>query len=491
MFHISDIEHFGGECDRDGETFKKLEELAQDYRNLGSRIEGVLAKAEGLVMALHKERFIKANEDSIQAAPKQVIISQPVATTTISKPNPHKGAHPPPQSPNHQSKSSACQNKLIEKINLQLKETSTLREKLKELDLKVADSKNLKKEITLKDKAISEIKETNENLKIQIDKLLREKSEQNETIKELNEVIQKLQFKDNPLTNKVQAKSSAVPCPNVNKDNIPEFLKKGDLIRNIGDIANQKFKNEDVLKSNIEEIMLEISNEKRKAAEHRNAINDKINSIGLTLESKMRKKLNKYRGERSSQIAEFETNIKRKFGNILRSINDEDLRYVENRLRTNKDNMNQSIKKLEDHQAEINKEIFKDILEIKEQNAEMRILVKNKENEIQTLRNLVKDLPSDDGLTHIGSPGLQVITTAPQAPELFSKGVKVHQNPLSTRVKDNLSACDCLIQRKDNVLLHDKDPHPRSNWGNNIRISNKFGCLRNELLYENRAFKES
>ena len=120
MFHISDIEHFSGECDRDGETFKKLEELAQDYRNLGSRIEGVLAKAEGLVMALHKERFIKANEDSIQAAPKQVIISQPVATTTFSKPNPHKGANPSPQSPNHQSKSSACQNKLIEKINLQL-----------------------------------------------------------------------------------------------------------------------------------------------------------------------------------------------------------------------------------------------------------------------------------------------------------------------------------------------------------------------------------
>ena len=189
MFHISDIEHFSGECDRDGETFKKLEELAQDYRNLGSRIEGVLAKAEGLVMALHKERFIKANGDSIQAAPNQVVISQPVATTPISKPNPHKGANPSPQSPNHQSKSSACQKKLMEKINLQLKETTTLREKLKELDLKVADSKSFKQEIILKDKVINEKDEINKNLKIQIEQLQLEKIEQNNTIKTLNEVI--------------------------------------------------------------------------------------------------------------------------------------------------------------------------------------------------------------------------------------------------------------------------------------------------------------
>ena len=52
--------------------------------------------------------------------------------------------------------------------------------------------------------------------------------------------------------------------------------------------------------------------------------------------------------------------------------NNEDIRYVENRIRTNRHEINQSIKKSEDLQVERNNEILKDIKEIKDQNNEMK-----------------------------------------------------------------------------------------------------------------------
>ena len=63
------------------------------------------------------------------------------------------------------------------------------------------------------------------------------------------------------------------------------------------------------IKSSIEKIMLEISNEKRKAAEERNSINEKLNIFSITLSGKVRRKFRRYRGERSSQMASFEERI--------------------------------------------------------------------------------------------------------------------------------------------------------------------------------------
>ena len=46
------------------------------------------------------------------------------------------------------------------------------------------------------------------------------------------------------------------------------------------------------------------------------------------------------------------------------------------------------------------------------------------------------------------------------------------------------------IKMEDKVLLFNKDPRLRINLGSQIRKSNKFGCLRNDILYENKIFRE-
>ena len=46
------------------------------------------------------------------------------------------------------------------------------------------------------------------------------------------------------------------------------------------------------------------------------------------------------------------------------------------------------------------------------------------------------------------------------------------------------------IRMEDTVLLYKKDPRLRTNIGNQINNSNKFECLRNDFLYENKIFKE-
>ena len=106
----------------------------------------------------------------------------------------------------------------------------------------------------------------------------------------------------------------------------------------------------------------------------------------------MRKKLIKYRGERASQIAEFEERIKRQFGNTLRSINDEDIRYVESRIRTNNYNLEQKLKEYQDFQSQKNEEILQEIREIKKENKSMKSQVDAKVIEVQNLKNIIGNL---------------------------------------------------------------------------------------------------
>ena len=61
-----------------------------------------------------------------------------------------------------------------------------------------------------------------------------------------------------------------------------------------------------IISSAIEKILLEISNERRIAAEHRKNLNDKLITYRNDSARYMQRKFMRYRGERSSQIASFE-----------------------------------------------------------------------------------------------------------------------------------------------------------------------------------------
>ena len=46
------------------------------------------------------------------------------------------------------------------------------------------------------------------------------------------------------------------------------------------------------------------------------------------------------------------------------------------------------------------------------------------------------------------------------------------------------------IRLNEKLLLYNKDPHIRMNLGNRMPTENKFECLRNEVLYDDRTFRE-
>ena len=46
------------------------------------------------------------------------------------------------------------------------------------------------------------------------------------------------------------------------------------------------------------------------------------------------------------------------------------------------------------------------------------------------------------------------------------------------------------IRLDDNILLYDKDPRLRMNLGNKTITTNKFECLKHNILYEERIFRE-
>ena len=66
---------------------------------------------------------------------------------------------------------------------------------------------------------------------------------------------------------------------------------------------------------------------------------------------------------------------------------------------------------------------------------------------------------------------------SPKLSEVQNKENAVSQNSL-------VKSFRFAIEMGDKILLYDKDPRLRMNLGSKFRLSNKFGCLRNEMLDE-------
>ena len=82
------------------------------------------------------------------------------------------------------------------------------------------------------------------------------------------------------------------------------------------------------------------------------------------------------------------------------------------------------------------------------------------------------------------SRNCNISNISPRITEVLNKGkVDLHKKEIN-------EIYGFAIKLEDKVLLYDKDPRLRVMLGSRIRNSNKFECLRNSILYENKVFKE-
>ena len=321
----------------------------------------------------------------------------------------------------NKAKTSGCESKAcIMKNSMNLtqreKEISLIKEQLINIENRLCNQKGLKEELSYKNEVIN-------HQEMEIQKLQQRSSEEinlkNEVIGEQEYQIEILKMQNSELVRKFHEMEKESENPSPHKSEIltpakPKLIPPASIstpqeekcpptdesktqILDVGYPDSSK-ENEsicsEIIKANIREIIEEISDEKRKSIEHRQRIDGKLKSLSTELSATMRRKLIRYRSERANQIAAFEERIKRSFSNILISTNNEDIRYVENRIRTNGYEINQRMKELEDLQEERNSKIMKQINEIKEENKVMKNQINDKDKDIDNLKNLVKDLLS-------------------------------------------------------------------------------------------------
>ena len=144
------------------------------------------------------------------------------------------------------------------------------------------------------------------------------------------------------------------------------------------------------IRSDIEKIVQEISNERRIAAEHRKNLNDKIITFRNDSARYMKRKFMRYRGERSSQIASFEENIKREIGNMLSRSSNEEMRLLESKHRHEKEDIILRIKKLEETNQKEIQTMTEDISKIKADNRDLKQQLNEKEKDFSKLEQLFK-----------------------------------------------------------------------------------------------------
>ena len=234
--------------------------------------------------------------------------------------------------------SIVCQKKIQENAKAGDKEMSILKEKFSQLESKMTVSE---KDLLTSQENCKNLQAHYECLKHELDSNNGIIDQKNNTIDSLQEQLQILQHE---IYKKEDIKLQDVNL-NLSVDNIKQEEKSE--IKDSINIHENKLENDSeiILSSSIEKILLEISNEKRKATEHRKNLNDKMISLGTNLLRNMKRKLIKYRGERSDQIASFEERIKREFNHMMSIAAYEEIRLLESKHKQDKQDINHKIKK--------------------------------------------------------------------------------------------------------------------------------------------------
>ena len=279
------------------------------------------------------------------------------------------------------------------------------------------------------------------------------------------------------------------------------------------------------IRSDIEKILLEISNERRIAAEHRKNLNDKIITFRNDSARYMKRKFMRYRGERASQIASFEERIKREIGNMISRSSNEEMRFLESTHRHEKEDIIQQIKKLEDSNQKYIQTMTEDINKVKADNLNLKQQLNEKEKDLSKLEELfnqkldsvilevqkkekeaLHQIPSSNTCYHAPSQGSKSTENFNRKHPVSDnydgntpnsmKSISLRSSKYSslTRKTNNEKHADSpklfinsyrfAIDMEDKILLYDKDPRLRIHLGSKVKLSNKFGCLINNKSYE-------
>ena len=412
--------------------------------------------------------------------------------------------------------STACQGKIQETITTKDKEISTLRYDCSKLEAdRAAHFESLQHQISRHEEIILQKDKVIESLQSQF------KGQQYESPQE------------EPII--CQEESKNLSSNNVKSEETAEYK---DLEINQGN----NFK---IISSAIEKILLEISNDRKRAAEHRKNINEKLITYGNDSARYMQRKLIRYRGERASQIASFEERIKRDISNMMSWTSNEEMRILERRHRHEKNDIIQRLNNLEDSNQKDIQIMTENINKLNDSNRELKEQLKEKERDISQLEKLFKQKldsvtleiqkKDKDALNHLLSSNIydkihapaQVFSNTPDLskvdnikipqgsnksensnkkhPEgdnydknilhsMMSNSPKVPKYSSISRMLLNEEKADLqklfiksyrfAINMEDKILLYDKDPRLRTHLGSNIKLSNKFGCLENNKYHE-------
>ena len=259
--------------------------------------------------------------------------------------------------------STACQRKIQELTKSQDEEISILKEDFSKLEaqLTVSESNLLNSHSNLR------------NTQAHFETLKHEINHYNETIYQKDKTIETLQFQLKGLQDEFLKKDNInYQEENKNLSMIDVKMEEKLETKDPDNFQENKFDyGSEIISSNIEKILLEISNEKRLATEQRKNLNDKINTFGTDLTRYMKRKLMKYRGERSSQIASFEERVKREVSNIMSRSSNEEIRLLENKHRHEKQDIIKRIENLEELYQKDHQKMTEKINEIKDANRDL------------------------------------------------------------------------------------------------------------------------
>ena len=128
--------------------------------------------------------------------------------------------------------------------------------------------------------------------------------------------------------------------------------------------------------------------------------------------------------------------------------------------------------------AVLNQNFFKSASKVKnQQNSKVS-------NEVSLVNNFNNDYLSVQQARNV--PNLTVLETTKTSHSSYispkTSEVQKRENVIS--LNSLIESYRFAIEIGDKVLLYDKDPRLRMNLGNEFRLLNKFGCLRNEMSNE-------